>query len=203
MLKFDRPALEFELSRLLGRDVEGPIRFPLLLDLRTAAGAQWAHLARYVATSLETSEGLVWNPLFGAQLSSTLMVGLLLAAEHDQRERLDQQTNAPPPAVIRRAVEIIESRAAEPLTVPQIAAEVHVSVRSLQRGFLHYFGASPTAYLTRVRMQRVHSELVAKSPGSASVSEIALRWGFHHMSRFAADYRSRFGQAPSATLRGR
>jgi AraC-like DNA-binding protein len=32
------------------------------------------------------------------------------------------------------------------------------------------------------------------------VSEIALRWGFGHFGRFAAEYRRRFGESPSQTL---
>jgi AraC-like DNA-binding protein len=31
---------------------------------------------------------------------------------------------------------------------------------------------------------------------------VALRWGFTHYGRFAAQYRQRFGCSPSQTLRG-
>jgi AraC family ethanolamine operon transcriptional activator len=33
------------------------------------------------------------------------------------------------------------------------------------------------------------------------INEIANRWGFWHMSQFAADYRRFFGELPSETLR--
>ena len=34
-----------------------------------------------------------------------------------------------------------------------------------------------------------------------SITEIAGRWGFSHMGRFAVEYRKRFGEPPSQTLR--
>jgi len=34
------------------------------------------------------------------------------------------------------------------------------------------------------------------SPSSASVSDVACRWGFWHLSRFAAHYRGLFGELP-------
>ena len=36
-----------------------------------------------------------------------------------------------------------------------------------------------------------------------SVSEVATRWGFTHLGRFAGAYRLRYGVPPSQTLRDR
>jgi AraC-like DNA-binding protein len=33
------------------------------------------------------------------------------------------------------------------------------------------------------------------------VGEVAYRWGFTHLDRFAGAYAKRFGETPSATLR--
>jgi AraC family ethanolamine operon transcriptional activator len=40
-------------------------------------------------------------------------------------------------------------------------------------------------------------------PSSETVTEVAFRWGFWHLSRFAREYRSMFGESPSETLRRR
>ncbi len=33
------------------------------------------------------------------------------------------------------------------------------------------------------------------------MTDIATKWGFGHLGRFAAAYRARFGESPSHTLR--
>jgi AraC family ethanolamine operon transcriptional activator len=43
----------------------------------------------------------------------------------------------------------------------------------------------------------VRGELLSRS--ADTVGDVAARWGFWHLSRFAADYRQHFGELPSAT----
>lgn len=58
-------------------------------------------------------------------------------------------------------------------------------------------------YARQVRIANAHRELVAAGPdGGASVTRIALDWGFANPSRFAAYYREAYGRPPHATLRG-
>ncbi len=83
----------------------------------------------------------------------------------------------------------------------ELAVEVSLSVRSLQDGFRRSLDTTPMAYLRRLRLEKVHDELVAAEPGSVRVTEVAARWGFVHLGRFAAAYRSEFGERPSDTAR--
>ena len=53
-------------------------------------------------------------------------------------------------------------------------------------------------WLRELRLQGARADL---RRGDGSVADIALRWGFGHFGRFAADYARRFGEAPSRTLR--
>ena len=54
----------------------------------------------------------------------------------------------------------------------------------------------------RMVREEAHAALRDADPGDdITVTEVALRFGFAHTGRFAAAYRRRYGQAPSATLR--
>jgi AraC-like DNA-binding protein len=56
------------------------------------------------------------------------------------------------------------------------------------------------SYLHDLRMAAAHRDLLG-SDGKQVVADVALRWGFTHLGRFAAEYRKRFGQLPSQTLK--
>jgi len=56
------------------------------------------------------------------------------------------------------------------------------------------------AFLRLVRFERVRDELL-RGNESTTVTAAAMRWGFSHLGRFAAEYRARFKESPSETLR--
>ncbi|MCJ1705561.1 helix-turn-helix domain-containing protein [Rathayibacter sp. VKM Ac-2926] len=72
---------------------------------------------------------------------------------------------------------------------------------TLQEAFRRTLDTTPMAYLRRQRLERVREELLVAAPGAVSVTEVATRWGFIHLSRFAAGYRAAFSENPSDTLR--
>jgi AraC-like DNA-binding protein len=47
----------------------------------------------------------------------------------------------------------------------------------------------------------VHEELATAPPGTVTVTQVAIRWGFAHLGRFAAAYRAVFAERPSDTMR--
>jgi transcriptional regulator GlxA family with amidase domain len=105
------------------------------------------------------------------------------------------------PAAIRRVVEAMRAHPGRPFTVADLAAIAGVSIRSLQESFRRYVGMPPMTYLRHLRLARVHEHLHQADPALHTVTEIAYRYGFTHMSRFAAEYRTRYGIPPRETLR--
>jgi transcriptional regulator GlxA family with amidase domain len=102
-------------------------------------------------------------------------------------------------AALRRAEEFVRARLQHPLSTGDIARAAGLSARTLFRGFARVHGCSPMDYVRRLRLDRARRELLAAGE-RASVTDVALSWGFAHLGRFAGYYRAAFGEAPSQTL---
>jgi AraC-like DNA-binding protein len=85
--------------------------------------------------------------------------------------------------------------------IGEICATLGVSERTLRSVCAEQLGMSPTSYLRLRRMSLVHRSLGRGDSEAATVSEVARRYGFRDLGRFAADYRALFGELPSTTLR--
>ena len=105
------------------------------------------------------------------------------------------------PSSVRRAQFFIEDNAALPISIVDVAAAARLSVRGLQAAFQRTLGMTPQTYVRSVRLSAVHADLLVVNAGEVTVAEIARRWGFHHLGRFAREYRAEFGELPSDTLR--
>ena len=101
----------------------------------------------------------------------------------------------------RRAADFIDAHLQDDIGLREIVSICGTSPRSLYRAFERLHGTSPIAYLRERRLEKAHAELVAADPRSVRVTDVALRWGFAHLSEFALRYRARYGCLPSQTLR--
>jgi transcriptional regulator GlxA family with amidase domain len=80
----------------------------------------------------------------------------------------------------------------------ELARLSNVSQRALQEGFRRFVGMSIVAYQRQVRLERAFEAL----RHSASVTEVALRFGFSNVGRFCQYFQQAYGVSP-AQLRGR
>lgn len=95
-------------------------------------------------------------------------------------------------------------KAAENITLQDVADYVGISLKTLHNGFQKYRNNSPKNFLKNLRLDLVHKDLIAAkfNNSSITVTEVALRWGFLHLSHFSESYYSKFGEYPSKTLKG-
>ena len=96
--------------------------------------------------------------------------------------------------IVRRAVDLIEQRVAEPMSVPEIARRLGVSQRQLERYFKQNVGCSAVQFSLLFRLQHARVLLISTR---LSVREIAAASGFNTLSHFAYSFRKCFGRRPS------
>jgi AraC-like DNA-binding protein len=190
--------ITLELSRLLDREILRPIEFNPAVEYGRGAG-------RYVRQLLgRLYEGCRSGSSVGSlgvrQMERSLISLILEGLDHNYAKLVNGPKREIAPWQLRRVEDFILQSADEPHTLGELAVVGGVSARSLQNMFLRRRGCSPMEFLRRVRLDRVHDELCYPA-NETTVTSAALRWGFMHLSRFAAEYRAKFGENPSQTLR--
>ena len=129
-----------------------------------------------------------------------LIVSLLYGQAHNYSQYLCDEAPSVAPGHVKRVEYYILANAAKNISIEDLAKVAQTSVRSLFAGFKQFRGISPMRYLRNVRLDNVRRDL-KKAEQGVTVTDVATRWGFTQLGRFAGDYQRRFGELPSATLR--
>ena len=202
-VKVERAALERELDASLDHQVVLPLPLGASFDLVDGPGRTWTALVRLLHAELRSDDGLAALPRMAARWRDMVVSGLALTVEHPYGEEPAGLQGPRRPRTVKRALDAMHAAPWRPFNAGELAAIAGVGVRVLQESFRQHVGMSPLTYLRRLRLDGVHAELSRSDPWQVSVSEVAYRWGFTHLGRFAGAYRKRYGVAPSQTLRER
>lgn len=198
---FDAAEVQRTLWRMLGRPAAG-LRFNLGQDLTAPPMRSWVDLIQLVSAELDRGRNLTTHPLVVRHLQHLVTSGLLVAARHSLSEQLHEVDGRQVlPRQVRQAVDWMYGHAQQPITVEEVAAAVGVGSRALQHAFRRHLDTTPSTYLRSIRLRAVYDELAATPPGSGvTVTDVATRWGFLQLGKFAAAYRRELGENPSVTL---
>lgn len=200
ILKVPRASLEGHLADLIGRPVTEVVDFGFGLDLASPVGRSLVRSVQFLCEELDRPDGLAAMPMAREQLESYVMTALLQAGHHQYSDALAGREQGRRLGRLAPVVDYIEAHADTELT-PEVLARVGcVSVRTLHAAFAEQLGESPMAHVRRIRLGKVRAELLAADPGEVRVTDVAMRWGFFHQSRFAQQYRDQFRELPSVTL---
>jgi transcriptional regulator GlxA family with amidase domain len=102
--------------------------------------------------------------------------------------------------VVDRFDEVAQANVGRLVGIAELCRAAGITPRTLSRAFRAIRGTPPSRYLHDLRLTQVRDALLSDG-GEGSVTEIAMRFGFRELGRFAVDYRARFGESPSETLR--
>jgi AraC-like DNA-binding protein len=151
-----------------------------------------AHLAEYIPE-------IISHPEAARGLKQALIQAMVdcLAGREVRESTLAQGQHA---IVMRRFRRAVEENPEYPLYIPEICKAIGVSSRTLQACCHEHLGMGPKHYLLLRRMNLARRALRQSAPEAGSVTEIATRYGFWQLGRFAVEYQSLFAESPSATL---
>lgn len=189
--------LETLCARWLGYPLTQPLRFSLHA-FSPQLEQVWQRTLAYLWAFESNGRSLVGAAK--ASFDEYLLTLLLHQHPHNYSDDLQAPPAPPVPRLVRRAERYMIDHADAAITVSDVAAELGVSVRTLQEGFRRCRSTTPIAVLRQARLQRVRDELLRRDC-TIGVTAVALRFGFAHLGRFSASYRAAFGESPSVTWR--
>jgi AraC family ethanolamine operon transcriptional activator len=194
-------------AHLRVRDLEHSFKCPQTVDVlhvgSELAGSLFEWGKRLVDSAIEAPELFNTSEERRVAAQAELLDMLLTTLsstrklEPEKRERTRQLQSDIVHVAERYALANIDER----LYVTDLCRAAGVSERTLEYAFRAVMGLSPTAYLTRIRLHRVHHALLQAKPGTTTVTEQALNWGFWHFGEFSRAYKDCFDELPSNTLR--
>ena len=115
-------------------------------------------------------------------------------ARESQRMDLRSRIGVSHPKLLS-AIGLMEENLEAPLNREEIAEEVNLSTRQLERLFRKYLHSTPRKYYFSLRMHK--AQLLLRQT-SLPILEVALACGFVSASHFAKSYREFFGRTPRA-----
>ncbi|MBF6989544.1 AraC family transcriptional regulator [Cupriavidus sp. IK-TO18] len=202
LLWIKKEAIEHRFALLTGRDPGEPLSFDPTLPKQAGISSPWTQAVLDLARNID-QHGTHWLqfPVAVASMEDYLLRTLLLLQPHTYTEFVARSSEPAKPRHLQRVIDYVQANVDEPLTVADLARVACVSIRALEEGFRRHLNTTPVGYLRDVRLDGVRQALIAAAGAKqASVADIAYRFGFTHLGRFAAYYKQRFGVTPSATL---
>lgn len=198
IVKIEQTTLEAHLRAVTGyagHDLE----FDPAAPAEGAFAAPLLRLVQFIVSELDQSDTLLRSPVVLAEFENAIFNGMLERQPHSLSRLWTERAPEPSTAYVRKAEELLVAHLGRPLRMSKIADEVGVSLRSLQKAFQRLRGQTLTQFLRSARLDLARKRLAAGVPGT-TVTDVALDCGFAHFGKFAAYYRTRFGERPSETL---
>ena len=197
VLRIEFDALLRNLSALVGEDVGRQLVFD---ETTTRQPAMEALRRRVFSFATDYNErGIYFSDLAAAEIERMIIMKFLMCHRHNYTHLLLREPLPASSTAVKAVEEFIEANWDKPLDIETMVAVAKVSARSLFRQFRKFRGYSPADFAKRVRLGRAR-EILEQSVEGDSVIQVALKCGFQNPGHFARDYRSLFGELPSATL---
>lgn len=201
LVKIDKRALEQHLSVILGRRIDKYLEFKVNMDFNEPNGSQWWRTLNFVIDELDNSQSLLNKlPATLLQYEQILLWNLLHTQPNNYTDMIMNNNDVAIPYQISIVEEYIENHYSKIITLYDLVKVSKVSTRTLHETFKRYRNISPMKLLKLKRLQCAN-ELLNDPGSSLTVTDIAMVCGFNKLSNFTQDYKQRFGETPSDSLK--
>jgi AraC-like DNA-binding protein len=187
------------LAQGLGMEIEDAVLTP-------SAGAGDPIMARLMLSMMDEAERcpadqecVDLSRLSSAALGEALAVQFVRRSVSAAHVGIRPQTQVLGLRQIRRVMDFIHARLADPLSLTDLACAAGTSRAHFARGFRSMTGYTPMAYVQKRRIEKAQALLLGTDQ---SVLEIALAAGFQNQSHFAVVFRRTTGLSPNQYRRG-
>jgi AraC-like DNA-binding protein len=103
--------------------------------------------------------------------------------------------------IMGRFEDLLQAHPEKAFTTAELSEALGVSGRTLRTCCGDHLGMGPNEYIYLRRLHILRRELRSADAATANVADLAKQYGFGEAGRVAGDYRKRFGELPSVTLR--
>ena len=176
-----------------------------MFKLAGGIAPQWQALLQQMLSLLSPDQARELHPSWINQFEQTAALFLKShqpsVLERDNQGDEDSsdfnQMPAPFDTRLTRIEDYMRSRLFAPISLADLARVAEVSPRTLNVLCHRHRGVAPMVLLRNLRLEAARNKLI--SDPRASVTEVAMEYGFGHLGRFSAYYRERFGELPRQT----
>ncbi len=130
---------------------------------------------------------------FAGEIADQMLHHPVRTAQSPQRSTMGKTTETMLP-LVRAAITVIEQNLEDPLSVPEVARQLGVSQRQLERHFKKNVGCTVVQFGLLRRLQNARLLLISTD---LSVRDIATASGFNTLSHFTYSFNRFFGRRPS------
>jgi AraC-like DNA-binding protein len=148
----------------------------------------------------KTAPDILGNPEVARALGNELIQTIIMCASESTLVN-GSVSNTNHSRIMAQFEDHIEEHKTDSLYIADICTALRVSERTLRSSCQEQLDMSPIKYLWLRRMHLARRALRRSTSRMSTVTRIATSYGFWELGRFAVEYRSLFGESPSATLR--
>jgi AraC-like DNA-binding protein len=176
-----------------------PPRSTRLLHPSGVELSRFQHLFQHACHLATPASRLIERPEVARALEQDMLRAVIHCLTGDGTED-GRRTHSNRSALMTRFETVLRNSVDRKTKLPDLCAEIGVAERTLRMCCHEFLGVSPMRYLLLRRLNKARAALRRADVSTASVASIAREHQFYELGRFAATYRTTFGEAPLATL---